>query len=61
MPTQEQISFFERWNEAARREDRAADLAKTMSQRMEEALRLSALATELNEAVTRDRGDVRSG
>jgi hypothetical protein len=53
MPTQAQIDFFARWNAAARRADLAADRQKTMAERVEEAARLSALASELH-----DQGDV---
>jgi hypothetical protein len=47
--TDAQIDFFVRWNAAARRADRAADLEKTMAERFEEAARLSALASELRD------------
>ena len=51
MPTQAQIDFFVRWNEAARRSDRAEDLAGSMAQRLDEAAGLSALATGLHDQV----------
>ncbi len=60
MPTKAQIEFFARWNEAARREDRAADLAKSMAQRIEAAAGLSRVADELR--VSRGHAqDVRRG
>lgn len=60
IPTKAQIEFFARWNEAARREDRAADLAKSMAQRIEEAAGLSRVVDELRGS--RGRGqDVQRG
>lgn len=48
MPTQAQIDFFARWNDAARRSDRAEERAATMAERLDEAARLSAAATSLS-------------
>jgi hypothetical protein len=56
MPTQAQLDFFVRWNEAARREDRAVDASLAMEQRLDEAARLSALAGELRDAAARLSG-----
>jgi hypothetical protein len=50
MPTREQIEFFQRWNEAAERADRAADRSLSMGSRLEDAVRLSALASALSVA-----------
>lgn len=60
MPSQAQIEFFARWNEAARRNDRATGLAQSMSQRIEEAASLSALASEFTNRPDADTPDVRS-
>ncbi|HEX4110640.1 MAG TPA: hypothetical protein VHX88_21100 [Solirubrobacteraceae bacterium] len=60
MPTRAQIEFFARWNEAARRADRAADAASSMEQRLAEAAELSSLASELRECVRSADSDVRS-
>lgn len=60
MPTQAQFDFFVRWSEAARREDRVVDASLSMEQRLDEAARLSVLASELREAAARSSGaDVR--
>jgi hypothetical protein len=60
MPTQAQLEFFVRWNEAARREDRVVDGSLSMEQRLDEAARLSVLASELRDAAARPAGaDVR--
>jgi len=50
MPTQAQIEFFARWNDAARRADRAADRDASMARRLDEAARLSAAAGGLRDA-----------
>lgn len=50
MPTQAQIDFFARWNDAARRADRMADLDASMARRLDEAARLSAAAGGLRDA-----------
>lgn len=54
MPSEAQIEFFARWNAAAQRADRSADLATTMADRLAEAARLSAVATEVSEATLPD-------
>jgi hypothetical protein len=60
MPTQAQVDFFVRWSEAARREDRAVDASLSMEQRLDEAARLSVLASELRDAAPQSPGaDVR--
>jgi hypothetical protein len=60
MPTQAQVDFFVRWSEAARREDRVVDASLSMEQRLDEAARLSVVASELRDAVARSSGaDVR--
>lgn len=52
MPTKAQIEFFARWNEAARRAERAADFDAAMARRLSEAARLSAVASGLAGAVS---------
>ncbi len=60
MPTQAQLDFFVRWSEAARREDRVVDASLSMEQRLDEAARLSVLASELRDAAARSSdADVR--
>ena len=59
MPTEAQFEFFARWNEAARRQARAEDQSATMSRRLEEAARLSAVASELRDGVDDTEPDVR--
>jgi hypothetical protein len=49
MPTPEQVSQWIRRNEAARRADLAADRAKTMSERLAEAAKLSRVATGMRD------------
>jgi hypothetical protein len=53
MPTPDQVSQWIRRNEAARRADLAADRAKTMSERLAEAARLSRVATGMRDHVER--------
>jgi hypothetical protein len=60
MPDSEAISAWIRRNEAARAEDRRRDAERSMSERLEQAVRLSRTASELAENLGRSR-DVRSG
>jgi hypothetical protein len=60
MPDEEAVQAWIRRNEAARAEDRRRDLERSMSERLEEAVRLSRLASELAANLGRDP-DVRSG
>jgi hypothetical protein len=53
MPTPEQVAQWIRRNEAARRLDLAADRAKTMSERLAEAARLSRVATGMRDHLER--------
>jgi hypothetical protein len=60
MPDQEAVQAWIRRNEAARAEDRRRDLERPMSERLEEAVRLSRIAAELEANRGPDR-DVRAG
>jgi hypothetical protein len=60
MPDSEIVQAWIRRNEAARREDRRRDSERSMSARLEEAVRLSRIASELEENLSREP-DVRSG
>lgn len=60
MPTQAQIDFFARWNEAVRRADQRDDEAMSMSDRLEAVARLSAVVEELRGGVEDAVGGVRS-
>ena len=59
MPDDRAVQAWIRRNEAARAEDRRRDLERSMSQRLEEAVRLSRIAAELE--ANRREPDVRSG
>ena len=59
MPDSETVRGWIRRNEAGRAEDRRLDQERSMSERLEEAVRLSRVAAELGQNL--DRGpDVRS-
>ena len=60
MPDQQAVEAWVRRNEAARAEDRRRDLERSMSERLEEAVRLSRIASELEANLGRDP-DVRAG
>ena len=60
MPDEQAIQSWIRRNEAARAEDRRRDLERSMSERLQEAVRLSRVAAEL-EANLRREPDVRTG
>jgi hypothetical protein len=60
MPDDHAVQAWIRRNEAARAEDRRRDLERSMSERLEEAVRLSRIAAEL-EANLRREPDVRTG
>ena len=60
MPDEEALQAWIRRNEAARAEDRRRDLERSMSERLEEAVRLSRMASELATNLGRDP-DVRAG
>jgi hypothetical protein len=60
MPDSEIVQAWIRRNEAARREDRRRDSERSMSARLEEAVRLSRIASELEENLSREP-DVRAG
>ena len=60
MPDDRAVQAWIRRNEAARAEDRRRDLERSMSERLEEAARLSRIAAEL-EANLRREPDVRTG
>jgi hypothetical protein len=60
MPDSEAISAWIRRNDAARAEDRRRDAERSMSERLEQAVRLSRTASELAENLGRPP-DVRSG
>jgi hypothetical protein len=59
MPDDQTVQSWIRRNEAARAEDRRRDLQRSMSERLEEAVRLSRVAAEL-EANMRREPDVRT-
>jgi len=60
MPDQEAVQAWIRRNEAARAEDRRRDVDRSMSEGLEQAVRLSRIAAEL--AANLGRGsDVRAG
>ena len=60
MPDSEVVQAWIRSNEAARAEERRRDAERSMSARPEEAVRLSRIASELEENLSREP-DVRSG
>jgi hypothetical protein len=60
MRDSESVQRWIRRNEAARVEDRRRDAERSMSERLEEAVRLSRIASELHENLGRSP-DVRSG
>jgi hypothetical protein len=60
MPDTEAVKSWIRRNEAARAEDRRRDAERPMGERLEEAVRLSRIASELEENLGRSP-DVRSG
>jgi hypothetical protein len=60
MPDDHAVRAWIRRNEAARAEDLRRDLERSMSERLEEAVRLSRIAAEL-EANMRREPDVRTG
>jgi hypothetical protein len=60
MPDDHAVQAWIRRNEAARAEDRRRDLERSMSERLEEAVRLSRIAAELETNLRRDP-DVRTG
>jgi hypothetical protein len=60
MPDDHAVQAWIRRNDAARADDRRRDLERSMSERLEEAVRLSRVAAEL-EANLRREPDVRAG
>jgi hypothetical protein len=60
MPDDRAVQAWIRRNEAARAEDRRRDLERSMSERLEEAVRLSRIAAELETNMRREP-DVRTG
>jgi hypothetical protein len=60
MPDDRAVQAWIRRNEAARAEDRRRDLERSMAERLEEAVRLSRIAAEL-QANLRREPDVRAG
>ena len=60
MPDSDAVSGWIRRNEAGRAEDRRRDQERSMSERLEEAVRLSRVADELGQNMDREP-DVRSG
>ena len=60
MPDDHAVQAWIRRNEAARAEDRRRDHERSMSERLEEAVRLSRIAAELETNLRREP-DVRSG
>jgi hypothetical protein len=60
MPDDQAVQAWVRRNEAARSEDRRRDLERSMSERLEEAVRLSRIAAELEANLGREP-DVRAG
>ena len=60
MPDGEAITAWIRRNEAARAQDRRRDAQRSMSERLEQAVRLSRTASELAENMRRSP-DVRAG
>lgn len=60
MPEEQSVQAWIRRNEAARAEDRRRDLERSMSERLEETVRLSRIAAELEANLRRDP-DVRTG
>ena len=60
MPDDHAVQAWIRRNEAARAEDRRRDLERSMSERLEEAVRRSRIAAELETNLRRDP-DVRTG
>jgi hypothetical protein len=59
MPDDQTVQSWVRRNEAARAEDRRRDLQRSMSERLEEAVRLSRVAAELEANMGREP-DVRT-
>jgi hypothetical protein len=60
MPDDRAVQAWIRRNEAARAEDHRRDLERSMSERLEEAVRLSRIAAELETNLRREP-DVRTG
>jgi hypothetical protein len=60
MPDDRAVQAWIRRNDAARAEDRRRDVERSMSERLEDAVRLSRIAAEL-EANVRREPDVRTG
>jgi len=60
MPDDRAVQAWIRRNESARAEDRRRDLERSMAERLEEAVRLSRIAAEL-QANLRREPDVRAG
>jgi hypothetical protein len=60
MPDDRAVQAWIRRNDAARAEDRRRDVERSMSERLEDAVRLSRIAAEL-EANVRRGPDVRTG
>ena len=60
MPDEHAVKAWIRRNEAARAEDRRLDLERSMPERLEEAVRLSRIAAELETNLRREP-DVRTG
>ena len=60
MPDEHAVQAWIRRNEAARAEDRRLDLERSMAERLEEAIRLSRIAAELETNLRREP-DVRTG
>lgn len=60
MPDDRAVQAWIRRNEAARAEDRRRDIERSMSERLEEAVRLSRVAAELETNLRREP-DVRTG
>jgi hypothetical protein len=59
MPDQRAVEAWIRRNQAARAEDRRRELERSMSERLEEAVRLSRMASELEANIGGDT-DVRA-
>ena len=59
MPDDEAVRAWIRRNDAARSEDRQRDAERSMAERLEEAVRLSRIASQLEQNMNRER-DVRA-
>jgi hypothetical protein len=59
VPDDEAVRAWIRRNDAARSEDRRRDAERSMAERLEEAVRLSRIASELEQNMNRER-DVRA-